>query len=94
VLDETLLPVLERAPVAAVQARERTLELRRRDPPLGASGVGRLPLGQLVAHEVPQPEIGDELVLGVVVDRCARDLHDSGLDRIHQPEVADVHGKM
>ena len=46
-------------------------------------------LGSCVADEVPQPQVGHQLVVGVVIDRGAGHLDDAGLDGVHQREVAD-----
>ncbi len=57
----------------------------------GAAGDRSLrqPLGQLVADLVPQPQVGDVIPGGVVVDGHPGDLDDARLDRVHQGEVAD-----
>ncbi len=38
---------------------------------------------------LPQPQVGDEVTGGVIVDGRAGDLHDARLDGVHQREVAD-----
>ena len=79
--------------VAAVQAAQRPFEHLGHHPALRprthVPGPQRAALGQRWLDVVPQSQV-DQLLAGrVVVDGDAGDLHDAGLDGVHQREVAD-----
>jgi hypothetical protein len=79
--------------VAPVETLKRSLE-RYRDGPVGDAELAALdPLRQRRLDVVPQVQVDDLVVFGVVVDGRARNLDDARLDRVHQGEVRDDPGE-
>ncbi len=85
----SLFPALECALVVAIETPQGPLELGwEHGRPLERDVPPTLP-GELVANLSPQLQVGHGGSDPVVADRHARNLHDAGLNRVDEREVAD-----
>ena len=87
---QLFLPGAEAPGVGVVQAAQRSFENDGRNPVGLGLHLRGPPLGELVADVLPEMEVAGVLGVGdVVVHRHPGDLHDPGLDGVHEREVAD-----